>query len=227
MSVELSIVIPVYNEAENLPELIRRTRASVGKLGVVWELVLVDDGSTDGSKAIIERAAAEPDSPVVGVWQCPNAGQHAAVMRGFAASRGKSVVTLDADLQNPPEEIPRIYAELMKGADVVGTIRCRRQDTAFRRFASFLANRLLRLLSGRTVLSDCGSMLCGYTRSVVDCLLARKGAPRFIPVQAAKCARRVTEIEVAHASRTAGESKYGVIRLVRLEIDLLLTVFGE
>ena len=141
MDPRISIVIPVFNEQENFHELIERCLATCEGLGAPFEIILVDDGSRDRSAKLIAEAAEQGHGRVIGVLLNRNYGQHAAVMAGLAQARGQIVVTLDADLQNPPEEIPRLVATIEEGFDVVGTVRVPRQDTLFRRLASRRSTR--------------------------------------------------------------------------------------
>ena len=215
----LSIVIPVFNEEANLPELIGRLKAACDPLRAPYEVIFVNDGSRDRSLELLRAAAAE-DARLVVIDFNRNYGQHAAVFAGFEAARGEIIVTLDADLQNPPEEIPKLVAKMEEGFDVVGTVRQNRQDTVFRRLASRLVNRITSKVTGVT-LSDYGCMLRAYRRDVVRTLCTSKEISTFIPVLADMFAGRVTEIPVAHAARKAGESKYSVWKLIRLQFDLL------
>ena len=221
----LSVVVPVYNEEGNLPALLGRTLAALSRLPVPAELVLVDDGSADASPRLIADAARAHPGRVVAVLKPRNEGQHPAILSGFAAARGRLFVTLDADLQNPPEEIARVFAELQDGADVVGTIRRNRQDAFFRRFASAAVNLLVRAACRGAAMHDYGCMLRGYSRDIVDRLLAAPAQARFIPLRAMVFARHPVEIEVSHAERTSGTSKYGFPQLVRLFGNLFLTLF--
>jgi len=217
---ELSVVIPVYNEEGNLSELIRRTVAACDALKTSYEIVLVDDGSADASRRMI-RDAVTRHPAIVGVMLSTNFGQHAAVTAGFEVSRGKYVITMDADLQNPPEEIPRLLEKLRAGYDIVGTIRENRHDTFFRKLASKLVNLMVRsLCHGKTML-DYGCMLRGYGRHVVDAVLKCPEQGKFIPMLAMAFASRSVEIHVHHAERTVGKSKYGVGKLIALQYDLL------
>ena len=218
----LSLVIPVFNEAENLPELLRRCAAVCDALALDAELVLVDDGSRDGSAAILAQAARVPASRVVAVLLNRNYGQHAAIMAGFAQCRGDLVVTLDADLQNPPEEISRLVAAAQTH-DVVGTVRRDRQDAWARRFASRLVNLAVERATG-VPMRDYGCMLRAYRRPVVDAMLQCREHSTFIPILANGFARDATEIEVAHARRAHGASKYGFWDLVNLLFDLLTSM---
>ena len=219
----VSVVIPVFNEEQNLPELVERTRAACLQTGLRCEIILIDDGSKDRSVELIQKAAEEPSEEkvsVVGIILNRNYGQHAAVMAGFSHSQGAAVITLDADLQNPPEEIPRLVRELNAGFDVVGTLRVCRRDSFFRRVASSLINWVAQRATG-VKMHDYGCMLRGYSRQVIDAMLQCQEHSTFIPILANSFARRTTEIEVGHAQRTEGESKYSLWKLINLQFDLL------
>jgi len=216
----VSIVIPVYNEQDSLPELLRRTEAACRQLRYDYEIVLVDDGSRDGSAELLEAAAQRPGSGVVAVILNRNYGQHAAIMAGFEQSRGEVVITLDADLQNPPEEIPRLVQQAERGYDVVATVRGNRQDSALRRWPSRLINLAVQRSTG-VAMSDYGCMLRAYRRTIVDAMLACRERSTFIPILANSFARHTTEIVVAHAEREHGESKYSPMRLINLMFDLV------
>ena len=219
--IELSIVIPVYNEEDNLPELIERTITAVDKLDAVTEIILVDDGSRDASQLMICEAAEKHPGKIVAVILSSNFGQHAAVTAGLEVSSGKYIVTMDADLQNPPEEIHKILAKLREKYDVVGSIRENRQDTFFRKFASKCVNRMVRTLCHGRTMQDYGCMLRGYSRPVINAILRCKEHGKFIPMLAMSFARNVVEVEVKHAERTAGVSKYNLWKLIALQYDLL------
>ena len=218
---ELSLVIPVYNEEANLEELIRRCLAACDPLHIPYEIILVDDGSADSSANMIREAAEKHDGKIVGVFLTTNFGQHAAVTAGLQTSVGKYVITLDADLQNPPEEIPKLVEKLREGYDVVGTIREKRKDTLFRRWASKMVNFMVRKLCNGKTMTDYGCMLRGYSRNAVNAILNCPEHGKFIPMLAMSYARRTIEIHVKHADRTAGESKYNVWKLIALQYDLL------
>ncbi len=218
--IELSLVIPVYNEEENLKELIARATAACDKLDCTTEIILVDDGSADRSMEMIIEASRK-DPRIVGVILTSNFGQHAAVTAGFQTSRGKYVVTLDADLQNPPEEIYKLLEKLREGYDVVGSIRENRQDTLFRKVGSKMANLMVRKLCNGKTMTDYGCMLRGYSRNVVDAVLLCHENGKFIPMLAMTYARKSVEVHVKHAERAAGESKYSVMKLIALQYDLL------
>ena len=182
----ISIVIPVYNEKDNLAELLNRCLGVCRPIGRNFELILVDDGSKDGSRDIISQAAdREPE--VIGVLLNRNYGQHAAVFAGLEQSRGEIVITLDADLQNPPEEIPRLVREIEHGVDVVDTVRQNRQDSFFRRFASTLVNRMVQQATG-VAMRDYGCMLRAYVvpwsmqfSSVTSARLSSRSWPTLLP----------------------------------------------
>jgi undecaprenyl-phosphate 4-deoxy-4-formamido-L-arabinose transferase len=215
----LSVVIPVFNEEENLPELLDRLTATLVPLDRTYEVVFVNDGSRDRSIVLLQEASAR-DPHLVVVDFNRNYGQHAAVFAGFEACRGEIVVTLDADLQNPPEEIPKLVAKMEEGYDVVGSVRVHRQDPLLRRVASRIINRMTAVATG-VQLSDYGCMLRAYSRPVVKILASSQEISTFIPVLADLYAGRVTEIPVAHDERHHGDSKYSVWKLIRLQFDLM------
>jgi len=222
-TLSVSLVVPVYNEEKVLGELIGRCLEVCEGMAAPFEIILVDDGSSDGSAQLIKGAAQHYESSVVGVLLNRNYGQHAAVMAGFAESRGDIVVTLDADLQNPPEEVPKLVRRIEEGFDVVGTVRTPRQDTLFRRAASRIVNRAARKATG-VMMHDYGCMLRAYRRHVVDAMLQCHERSTFIPVLANGFARNATEIEVRHADRPHGDSKYSLWKLINLQFDLLTSM---
>ena len=217
----ISVVIPVYNEEANLPALMERLERSLSQLdgGESYEIIFTDDGSADRSLEILTSFTARPGVRVVEMVR--NYGQHAAVFAGLEQARGEIVVTLDADLQNPPEEIPRLV-KIMKDGDweVVGTVRQNRQDSIFRLLPSRAVNAVTRRITGVN-LTDWGCMLRVYRKSVVDCMLACEEHSTFIPALAAQFAKRVTEVPVGHAERMAGQSQYSFRKLVNLQFDLI------
>ena len=217
---DLSIVIPVYNEEQVLPQLFERLYPALDALGRSYEIVFVNDGSRDRSVALL-RAAFDrrPDVTRV-VLFAANFGQHRAILAGFASSRGRYVITLDADLQNPPEEIPRVLAELDAGYDYVGTIRMQRKDVAWRRYASRFINEI-RERTTRVRITDHGSMFRGYARSVVEAVNQCSEYNTFVPALAFTFAMTPVEIQVAHEERGAGKSKYSLFQLLRLNFDLM------
>ena len=217
---KISIVIPVYNEQDSLPELLRRTSAACEKLNRDYEILLVDDGSSDDSAAILTRAAEAPDSRIIAVLLNRNYGQHSAIMAGFSHVTGDLIITLDADLQNPPEEIPRLVAKADEGYDVVGTVRQNRQDSWFRKRASKMINLLIQRTTGKAM-EDYGCMLRAYRRHIIDAMLHCHERSTFIPILANTFARRAIEIPVHHDERQFGDSKYSFMRLINLMYDLV------
>lgn len=216
----VSVVIPVYNEEASLPALLSRVTAACDQLSQDYEVILIDDGSHDGSPELIRDAAAVEGSKLVGVLLNRNYGQHAAIMAGFETAKGDLVITLDADLQNPPEEIPRLVEAAMQGYDVVGTMRRNRQDSWFRKTASKLINKSVQKATG-VHMSDYGCMLRVYRRHIIDAMLCCQERSTFIPILANSFARRTIELEVGHAERAHGESKYGLMHLINLMYDLV------
>ena len=216
----LSVVIPVFNEESGLPALFARLYPVLDGLGIPYECVFVDDGSRDRSVAVLRaQHAARPAETRVVILQ-RNFGQHAAIMAGFERAQGTAVITMDADLQNPPEEIPRLVEALRAGHDYVGTIRRGRQDHWARRWLS----RAINSLRNRTTtirVTDQGCMLRAYGRDVVDAVNASVEVNTFIPALGYLYAREPTEIEVAHEPRRQGESKYSLYKLIRLNFDLM------
>ena len=219
-SPEVSVVIPVYNEEAGLTALFERLYPALDALGRSYEIVFVNDGSRDRSAAMLrEQFQKRPDVTRVVLFN-GNFGQHLAIMAGFEHTRGRRVVTLDADLQNPPEEIGNLIAAMDRGHDYVGTIRKMRQDTAFRRHASRAMNRLRERIT-RIHMTDQGCMLRAYSRDIVDAINACREVNTFIPALAFTFAQNPTEIEVGHEERAAGESKYSLYHLIRLNFDLV------
>jgi len=216
----VSIVIPVFNEQDGLESLFSRLYPVLDALGEPYEIVFVDDGSRDGSVSMLrEQFTQRPDVTRVVVLSA-NSGQHNAILAGFAHARGGCVITLDADLQNPPEEIPRLLAEIELGHDYVGTVRTKRHDSRFRRWSSQLLN-LARERMTSIRMTDQGCMLRAYGRGVVDAINRCPEVNTFIPMLAYLFAQSPTEIEVGHEERAAGRSRYSLYRLLRLNFDLL------
>ncbi|RLF63414.1 MAG: undecaprenyl-phosphate 4-deoxy-4-formamido-L-arabinose transferase [Thermoplasmata archaeon] len=219
----ISIVIPVFNEQENIEELLKRCVKTCNEMARPFELILVDDGSNDRSPRKIIQAAELSGGKVVGVLLNRNYGQHAAVMAGFAETKGDIIVTLDADLQNPPEEIPKLVEVIEEGFDVVGSVRMPRCDTFFRRIASAIVNKVAQKATG-VMMHDYGCMLRAYRRSIVDAMLTCHERSTFIPVLANSFAKHTKEIEVRHESRSNGDSKYSLWKLINLQFDLLTSI---
>jgi undecaprenyl-phosphate 4-deoxy-4-formamido-L-arabinose transferase len=220
MKPRVSVIIPVYNEEAVLPALFARLYPALDALGQTYEVIFINDGSRDRSAALLrEQFEKRPDATRVVLFN-GNFGQHLAIMAGFEASRGERVVTLDADLQNPPEEIGKLLAKMDEGYDYVGAVRAERHDTAFRRHASRLMNAL-RERTTRIKMTDQGCMLRAYSRAIVDTVNTCREINTFIPALAYTFAQRPTEIEVAHEERAAGDSKYSLYSLIRLNFDLV------
>ncbi|PHM72436.1 undecaprenyl-phosphate 4-deoxy-4-formamido-L-arabinose transferase [Xenorhabdus kozodoii] len=217
---KVSVVIPVYNEEESLPQLLERTLAACQKLEQKYELILVDDGSRDSSAEILTQAAESPENHVIAIFLNRNYGQHSAIMAGFHQADGDLVITLDADLQNPPEEIPRLVKTAEEGYDVVGTRRTHRQDSWFRKTASKIINAMITKATGRSM-GDYGCMLRAYRRHIIRAMLQCHERSTFIPILANTFARKTIEIDVAHAEREFGDSKYSFMKLINLMYDLL------
>jgi glycosyltransferase involved in cell wall biosynthesis len=217
--VDLSLVIPVYNERENLEPLVGEIAGSLDGAGWRYEVILVDDGSSDGSDAVLERLrAGHPELRVIRFAR--NAGQTAAIDAGFQRARGDIVVTLDADLQNDPADIPRLVREL-DGWDAVVGVRAERRDSLVRRVSSRIANYVRNRLSDETI-TDTGCSLKAYRREALRTLKLYRGMHRFLPTLLKMEGRRVREFPVGHRPRVHGDSKYGISnRLVPSFVDLL------
>jgi len=215
----ISLVIPVYNEEANLPHLVERLRSVMQKMGKSYEIIFVDDGSRDNTLSILKRFLTHPEVRVVELTR--NYGQHAAIFSGFSLVQGDIVITLDADLQNPPEEIPNLVRVMEEGDyDVVGTIRKGRKDSFFRTFSSRIINGVTRKIT-KVNMSDWGCMLRAYRRNIVDRMVNCHEHSTFIPALATYFSKKVTEIEVAHESRYGGESHYSLRKLINLQFDLV------
>ena len=218
--VELSVLIPVYNEQDVLGKLFERLYPVLDALDRTYEVLFVNDGSSDNSTAILaQQFDQRPDVTRV-VSLSSNAGQHAALIAGFERTHGNFIVTLDADLQNPPEEIPAIVAEMDKGFDYVGSIRASRHDKAWRHLASRLMNSLREKITNIRM-TDQGCMLRGYSRDIALEIAVSNESRTFIPALAYLYAARPTEITVAHEERAAGQSKYSLFKLIQLNFDLV------
>ena len=217
---KLSVVIPVYNEEAVLPALFARLYRALDALGASYEVIFINDGSVDRSAALLrEQFQRRPDATRVILFG-GNYGQHMAIVAGFEHSRGERVVTLDADLQNPPEEIAKLLAKMDEGYDYVGGVRYERQDTPFRRNASRMMNAVRERIT-RIRMTDQGCMLRAYSRDIVAAINSCREVNTFIPALAYTFAQRPAEIEVAHEERAGGQSKYSLYNLVRLNFDLV------
>jgi len=217
---QISVVIPVFNEEAGLAALFERLYTALDKLGSPYEVIFVDDGSRDRSAALLkDQFQRRPDVTRVIVLNA-NYGQHLAIMAGFDHCRGERVVTLDADLQNPPEEIGKLLDAMDAGHDYVGGVRRTREDAWWRRIASRAMNGMRERIT-RIRMTDQGCMLRAYSRDIVRAIAASQEVSTFIPALGYTFASNPTEVEVAHAERAAGESKYSLYRLVRLNFDLV------
>ena len=216
----VSVVIPVYNEEESLPLLFDRLMPVMESLGRPYEVVFINDGSRDRSLALLLDCRERFPGRVTVIDFNGNFGQHMAIMAGFSQAGGEMVLTMDADLQNPPVEIPRIVEALEGGHDVVGTVRSGRRDPFFRKFASRIVNRISNRITGLK-LSDYGCMLRGYSRRNIGLINQCKETTTFIHALAQKFAMNPVEIPIAHSEREQGQSKYGLYRLIRLNFDLM------
>ncbi len=223
MKPELSVVIPVYNEEAGLPHLYARLYPALDALasrGISYEVVFVNDGSRDNTAAMLaDQYRLRPDVTRVVLFN-GNYGQHMAILAGFQATRGNIVVTLDADLQNPPEEIGALVDKMHEGYDYVGSIRRKRQDSAWRTYASKMMNSVREKIT-HIKITDQGNMLRAYGRNVIDLINQCNEVNTFVPALAYTFARKPTEILVEHEERAAGESKYSIYSLIRLNFDLM------
>jgi len=226
----MSIVAPVYNEETNVEPLVRGIAEAVRPLGLAFEIVIVDDGSDDGTLlALRGLMASTPELAVIALRK--NFGQTLALQAGLDRARGDAIVTLDGDLQNDPRDIPRLVAELSRGADVVSGWRRRRQDTLIlRKLPSWIANRLIRLVTGVEI-HDQGCSLKAYRGEVVRGLDLYADMHRFIAILTLPLGASLAEVEVRHHPRSAGRSKYGVSRTFKVLVDLftvqMLTWFRD
>jgi undecaprenyl-phosphate 4-deoxy-4-formamido-L-arabinose transferase len=219
-SPQLSVIIPVYNEEEGLQSLFDRLYPALDKLGIEYEVLFVNDGSRDRSASILrEQYQRRPDVTRVILFN-GNFGQHMAIMAAFEHSKGQRMVTLDADLQNPPEDIPLLLAKMDEGHDYVGSIRRQRSDSWWRHVASRLMNRLRERIT-RISMTDQGCMFRAYDRRIVDAVNSCHEVHTFIPALAYTFARSPAEVVVGHDERAAGESKYSLYSLIRLNFDLM------
>jgi undecaprenyl-phosphate 4-deoxy-4-formamido-L-arabinose transferase len=217
---KLSVVIPVYNEEAVLPTLFTRLYPALDALNIAFEIVFVNDGSKDRSVALLrQQFLLRPKETRVVMFHA-NFGQHSAVMAGLAYSRGEFVITLDADLQNPPEEIGKLVEKLDEGYDYVGTIRQQRQDSLWRRWFSRAINKIREWITPVRI-TDQGCMMRGYARSVVVALNQTREVNTFIPALASLYAMKPIEVPIAHEERFAGRSKYSMYSLIRLNFDLI------
>ncbi|MBY0578160.1 MAG: glycosyltransferase [Burkholderiales bacterium] len=218
--IEISVIIPVYNEEQGLHALFDRLYPALDKLSRAYEIIFINDGSRDRSAMLLQEQFNLRSDVTRVILLKGNFGQHMAIMAGFEHARGRCIVTLDADLQNPPEEIRKLVEKMDDGYDCVGTIRKNRQDSLWRSVASRMMNRLRERIT-KIKMTDQGCMLRAYSRSIVNAINSARETNTFIPALAYTFASNPTEIEVEHEERAAGESKYSIYSLIRLNFDLM------
>lgn len=231
----ISVLVPVYNEEANLPELFERIKSSMEAIGKPWEVIFTNDGSRDSSGQILKGFYEGNPDRVRVIDFNGNFGQHMAIIAAMEHAKGDVIVTIDADLQNPPEEIAKLIAKVEEGYDAVGGYRKEREDSFCRRYASKIVNKMREAMTDIRML-DQGCMLRAYTRPVVDAIIHSDERSTFIPALAYRFAANPTDVEVEHCARKAGESKYSYYKLIRLNFDLvtgftlmplqLFTLFG-
>ena len=217
----ISVVIPVHNEQEVLEELYQRLTASLDQLGKTYEIILTNDGSTDKSSQMLKELHQRRPSQIRIIEFNGNFGQHMAIMAGFERVRGEIVITMDADLQNPPEEIGKLVTAIEAGHDVVNTHRLDRQDSWWRLTVSRWHNKIRACMMPKLKMEDEGCMLRAYKRNIVDLMASTGEASTFIPALALSYASHPTEVGVAHAERAAGETSYNLYKLIRYNFDLV------
>jgi undecaprenyl-phosphate 4-deoxy-4-formamido-L-arabinose transferase len=216
----VSVVIPVYNEELGLAALFARLYPALDRLNVGYEVIFINDGSSDRSAALLREQFQRRSEVTRVILFNGNYGQHMAIMAGFERCRGERIVTLDADLQNPPEEIVNLLAAMDQGHDYVGSIRKMRQDSWWRRTASKAMNKTRERITS-IKMTDQGCMLRAYSRDIVSAINQTHDTSTYIPALAYSFAHRPVEIEVAHEERFAGESKYSLYKLIQLNFDLM------
>jgi undecaprenyl-phosphate 4-deoxy-4-formamido-L-arabinose transferase len=212
-------LIPVLNEEESLQELHQRLYETLEGIKRTYEIIYINDGSTDGTQMILEDIHNRYKNVKVIEFN-RNYGQHMALFAGFQSSKGDIVITIDADLQNPPEEVPKLVQKIEEGYEVVGTYRKNRRDSLFRRIPSFIVNKITSRIVG-VKLKDYGCMLRAYRRNIIDYINMCTETSSFIPALANIFAKKIIEIEVAHEERKRGTSKYSLFKLFRLNFDLM------
>ena len=218
--IEISVVIPVYNEEATLAALFARLYPALDAIGRRYEVIFINDGSRDQSAAILAaQYHARPEATRVILFN-GNFGQHRAILAGFAHARGQCVVTLDADLQNPPEDIHLLLEKMAQGYDYVGSIRRLRHDSWWRGAASRAMNRLRERIT-RIHMTDQGCMMRAYSRRIIDTINQCNEMNTFIPALAYSFAQNPAEVVIGHEERHAGESKYSLYSLIRLNFDLM------
>jgi undecaprenyl-phosphate 4-deoxy-4-formamido-L-arabinose transferase len=215
----VSVLVPVLNEEESLPELQKRLQATLNGIGKPYEIIYINDGSTDTTEVLLERFHAD-DKRVKVIEFNRNYGQHMALFSGFEFAKGEIIITIDADLQNPPEEIPKLVDKAEEGFEVVATYRKQRKDSLFRKLPSYIVNKITAKLVG-VKLRDYGCMLRAYRRNIIDYMNMCPESSSFIPALANTFAKKIAEIEVAHDERKTGTTKYSLFKLWRLNFDLM------
>ncbi|MCF8465954.1 MAG: glycosyltransferase [Sneathiella sp.] len=231
----LSVVIPVYNEEAGLDILFSRLLPVLDGLGRSFEVICVNDGSADNSQAILEKYCQTRPDVIRALSFSRNCGQHTAIMAGFEAMRGELAITMDADLQNPPEDIPKLIELVDQGHDVVGGFRSNRDDPAYRRAISKLSN-IFREYTTQIHMRDHGCMLRAYRRDIIEQIIKAGDSSPFITAFSQYLAQNPAEVQVGHEARAAGESNYNLYKLIRYNFDLitgfsvvplqLFTIFG-
>ncbi|MGB6975955.1 MAG: glycosyltransferase [Gammaproteobacteria bacterium] len=217
----ISVVIPVYNEQEVLEMLYQRLTAVMDQMGKPYEIIFTNDGSKDRSEIILKELHLRRPKEIRVINFNGNYGQHMAIMAGMEHVQGQIIVTLDADLQNPPEEIPKLIALIEQGHDVVGGYRQNRQDSAWRRIVSKLHNLIRARITPRIMMRDEGCMLRAFSRPIVDLMVSSGEASTFIPALALTYASNPAEIGIAHEARAAGTTSYNLYKLIRYNFDLI------
>jgi undecaprenyl-phosphate 4-deoxy-4-formamido-L-arabinose transferase len=215
----VSVLVPVLNEEESLLELHKRLQDSLNGIGKPYEIIYINDGSTDTTEILLEKFHSD-DKRVKVIEFNRNYGQHMALFAGFEFAKGEIIITIDADLQNPPEEIPKLVDKAEEGFEVVATYRKQRKDSLFRKLPSYIVNKITAKLVG-VKLKDYGCMLRAYRRNIIDYMNMCPESSSFIPALANTFAKKITEIEVAHAERKTGTTKYSLFKLWRLNFDLM------
>jgi len=220
----LSVIIPIYNERETIRPLFEKVAEVLTKIGQPWEVLFINDGSLDGSEEELNAIAAE-NSAVKVLHFRRNFGQTAAMMAGFDHARGEIIIPMDGDYQNDPEDIPKMLAKLDEGYDVVSGWRRDRQDNAIKRnLPSIMANKLIAFVSG-VRLQDFGCSLKAYRRDVIEGVRLYGEMHRFLPVYTSWHGAKITEVVVGHFARRAGKSKYGLERILKVLLDLMVVKF--
>lgn len=221
MKPNLSIVVPIYNEEKNIIPLFTRLVNALDKLNKTYEIIFINDGSKDRSSVILNELYKQHSKQLIVIEFSCNFGQHMAVIAGFEQAQGETIVTLDADLQNPPEEIPKLLELIAQGHDLVSGVRLyERKDSWFRRNISIIINKIRSLITNIRM-TDHGCMLRAYSRTIIDLIISHSESSVFIPALAYSYATNPTEIKVNHEARTNGESKYSLYNLIRLNFDLM------